>query len=168
MGSTQYSSAYIVVICAAPLIVLTGVYVWVNGILSVIKKTYLIGVTLSISTALNLVLDFFLISRYGWYGAIAATNLSYLISVSILLFFAVVHFKVRFERRKLNVVFAIALILSLLSILSFYVTHYVAYCTIILIPILPFLLGFFDSNEKKSINELASHLSLRLLKRKKL
>jgi len=153
-GPEEYHSAYKAVICAVPVFVLTGLYCWVYGILCTIKKTWVIGMMLSFATGLNLILNYLMIPTYGWFGAILATTLSYLVCVVALFLVALKYFTVEFEWRKLLVISLIMLILLLLSVASFNISSYVSYAAIILILFLPFVLGFFDIQEKAIIKNL--------------
>lgn len=156
----EYYSAYKVLICAIPVALFSGINCWVFGILSIVKKTNVIGIVLVFTTGLNLTLNYFLVPMYSWFGAILATTVAYLISVIALFYVAVKSFEVEFEWGRLYVTFKIAIILLLLTITSFYISSYMSYFAIILIPFLPFWLGFFNVEEKAFIKAFGRRLFL--------
>ncbi len=117
---------------------------------------------------LNLILDYLLIPKYGWVGAVIATNISSLLAVGTLLTIGFRAFPVALELRRL----AIVAVTGAALFVSFVMTHelrsYYFYFinSGVLITIASFSLlrtRFFDSHEKQFIMNLIASQGLRMM-----
>jgi hypothetical protein len=134
-----------------PVCVLSGLYCWVYGILCTIKKTWVIGAVLSLCTCLCFVFNYLLIPACSWFGAILATTAAYLLCMTALSLVALKSFRVEFEWNRLFAVLMTALSLLFLSIISFNMTSYASYVAVVLMPVLPFVFGFFGVKERTAM-----------------
>ncbi len=149
IGTREYHTAYKAIIYAVPVFLFDGLLVWILALVHIKKKTRVIGVVLSVSTVLNLLLNYLLVPGHGWQGAILSTFISKTISVVILFSYALKYQKVKFETKKLKKILYISVILLVFSLLSFNISKLFLVPAIVLIPSLPFIIGFFTSGEKE-------------------
>jgi len=72
----DYGEAYLVSLCILPVGAMIGIYYWAGALIHIVKKTHILGVTMTLGAGLNLMLNYLLIPHFGWLGAALATNLS--------------------------------------------------------------------------------------------
>lgn len=94
LAPPEYSQSYLVTLCILPAMALNGIYYWAAALIHIVKKTYIIGLTMASVALLNLLLDYILIPRFGSFGAIIATNSSLLLACSTLFIIGMRNFPV--------------------------------------------------------------------------
>ena len=86
LAPPAYSAAYAVIVLMIPISFFRGILYFGETLLNIVHKTYWTGMISSASALISLALNFYLIPRYGLYGAIIATNMSFL-SVGLVTFY---------------------------------------------------------------------------------
>jgi O-antigen/teichoic acid export membrane protein len=99
----EYSSAFLVILLLLPGIAFIGIYYIGETLLGAVKKTHLIGFMMSVYALLAMVLNHLLIPQLKWYGAVIATNSSYLLAGVTFLMLGKKHFSFYIEWRKIIV-----------------------------------------------------------------
>jgi O-antigen/teichoic acid export membrane protein len=92
-----YSSAYNVILLLLPGMAFIGIYYFAETLLIAARKTYIIGFTMTIFAILCVVLNYSLIPALGWYGAIIASNVCFVLIGSILLIIGIKKFPTPIE-----------------------------------------------------------------------
>ncbi len=158
IAPNEYKTAYLVTICILPTTALQGIHYWSNAQLHITKKTSTIALVLGAAAFLNLVLNYLLIPKFAWVGAVVATNISSLFAVSILFVIGLAAFPVPLELRRLGLLMAVAAAL----VFSYLITNtirtqyfYIANIGVLLtIPFFLYFMHFFDSKEKNFLKNL--------------
>jgi len=116
IAPADFNSSYAVTFCIMPVVAFTGILYWAAVLIHISKKTYIIGVTITVSSILNLWLNYMLIPRFGWKGAVISTNGSYLLAVIVIFCVGMHLYKVKLELKRL------AIIIS--AVVSLFVIYY--------------------------------------------
>lgn len=74
-----YSSAYKIIILLLPGMAFIGIYYFAETILTAVRQTHIIGLTMSVCAVLSISLNYTLTRFMNQYGAIIATNVSYML-----------------------------------------------------------------------------------------
>jgi O-antigen/teichoic acid export membrane protein len=156
MAPSEYQQSHMVVLFMLPSIIAIGVYYWAASLLHLKKKTQWIGIFIASSAVINVLLNLWLIPKYGWYGAAISTNLSIFLAMTLILLFSQKFFRVTFEKQRLiRLVFSfISLCAVLIISLRFrdpvyYVVNGIAF---IMTAILLYNSQFLSEKEKSLIN----------------
>jgi len=154
----EFKSAYLVTICVVPVSAFSGIFYWASAQLQIVKKTHYIAIVIIGAALLNLLLNYLLIPRYGWFGAAIATNISFLFASGAVLVMGQINCPVKLEFRRLAIA-ALVLMILCLSYLSTNSINRILYYGInfmilILIPVMLYFSGFFDLREKQVIRNL--------------
>ena len=154
----EYEAAYLVTICIMPATALQGIHYWSNAQLHIMKKTSHIALVVGAAAFLNLVLNYLLIPKYAWVGAVVATNISSLLLVGTLVVIGFSVFPVPLELRRLLIVVAMGAALCFCYLIThafssryFYLVNI---SVLFAIPIFLYCMRFFDSNEKQFLLNL--------------
>lgn len=110
----EYSSAYMVILLLLPGMAFIGMYYFAETLLKTVRKTHIIGLTMTVCAIFSVMLNYVLIQFLSWYGAIIATNVSFILAGSILLIVGVNKFPIPIEWRRLGV--AIGLFLAVIMV----------------------------------------------------
>ncbi len=78
LAPPAYGAAYAVIILMIPTSFFRGINYFGETLLNIVHKTYWTGMINGVSGAMCLLLNYYLIPRQGMYGAIIATNVSYM------------------------------------------------------------------------------------------
>ena len=153
IAPNRYDSAYIVTISMLPATALQGIYYWSNAQLHITKMTTHIASIVGVAALFNLILDYLLIPKYGWLGAVLATSTSSLIAVGSTVVIGFFAFPVTLELRRLTILTGLGVILCFCCLITnaarpnyFYIANI---CVLFAIPGFLCCLGFFDSHEKQ-------------------
>ena len=82
LAPPEYGQAYLVSLCLLPVAAIIGVYYWASALIHIVKKTYIIGITMALAACLNLLINYLLSPRLGWQGAAIGTNISFLFAAT--------------------------------------------------------------------------------------
>jgi O-antigen/teichoic acid export membrane protein len=93
----EYSSAYIAILLLLPGIVFLGMYYFAQTLLSAVQKTNIIGLTMTVGAIFCVILNYVLIPALSWYGAIIASNVSFILIGSTLLIIGLKKFPIPIE-----------------------------------------------------------------------
>lgn len=161
----EYQQAYFVVLLMLPSIVALGVYYWAASLLHLKKKTLLIGFFITGSAIFNVLLNLWLIPKYGWFGAAISTNISIFGAVALHLIYGLKLNRVELEKKRLfRLIFAYVVLCALLIFfLHFndFVYYFVNGCSFILVTILLYNSKFLNVEEKKWIKTSIARLKKR-------
>lgn len=160
----EFHSAYLIVPIIAFSYAFLGHYsIMITGTY-LKRKTIYIFATEIIAVAINIILMFLLIPRFGRFGAAWATFISYL-SLPILIYgFTNKIFPIRYEyKRLLQIVIAVILVLYINQII--YQPGWLNLLWRLVLsltyPLLLYVLGFFGNNERNLIAEMLKKIKLR-------
>lgn len=163
----EYSSAYLVILLLIPGIGFIGLFYFGGALLSAIQKTYVIGFTMVLCSIISLILNVMLIPLINQYGAVIASNVSYIIAGLIVLILGIRAFPIQIEWKRIGIftaLFAFFLLLVLLlneaSDIIFYSLTLTATCAS-----LAFIYfgGGVNSHEKKVIKSLLHGVVSRIM-----
>lgn len=151
MADSKFWSAYKVVPVLVLAQVIVSFYQHFNFGIIISKKTKLFSYIDVTNGMLNLVLNYFLINRFGVMGAASATLISYTMRVVMVYVVTVSLYKLHFEAIRVGKLFISAFIIFGLSILvscdSIWLSLTVKLCLLGVYPILLFGVSFFSSQE---------------------
>jgi O-antigen/teichoic acid export membrane protein len=155
-GAAFHSSFTVVPLIAFSYVGLGMYYTFATGVF-VVGKTLYTTFAVLITGGLNLVMNWFLISRWGMMGAAISTLLSFVSLAFIELYFSQRVYPVTIEFRRLVIVAAIGGGLAYLaSFVSGGLIFSLALKTLIFasFPALLYILGFFDARELKKLTQI--------------
>lgn len=90
----EYRNSYFVILSILPVGIITGIFYWASTLIHIVKKTYVISIVMIISMTMNLILNYFLIPKFGWPGAALSTNISFLFATFCIYFLGMWFFPV--------------------------------------------------------------------------
>ena len=155
--SEYWSGLAIVPILSLSFIVLGMNYFVCIGLFLKNKTNYYIIPSL-ITAAVNILLNFILIPRYGMFGAAASTLTSQIIYTAILTLVSNRIYPVPFEWKKIFLIFFLAMVAYLVSVNiatgHFILDLVIRVFIILLIPVSLLKLGFFETIEKERLKEI--------------
>jgi len=97
----EYSSAFLVTLLLLPGIAFLGPLRFGETLLTIVKKTHIVGFTMIICAILSVILNYTLIPFVNWYGAVIALNTSFILAGSALVNFGISKFPVPIEWKRL-------------------------------------------------------------------
>jgi O-antigen/teichoic acid export membrane protein len=150
----EYSSAYIVIILLLPGVALTGINYFAETLLTAVKKTNILGLTIIVAAIISIILNYRLIAIMNLYGAVITFNASCLLSGLTLFIIALDKFPVPIEWKRiglLSVLFFSYLIMFFLLQNTSNLVFYSTVLTSIFISFLIFYSGSFFNNQEKLI-----------------
>ncbi|MCP4725673.1 MAG: oligosaccharide flippase family protein [bacterium] len=151
LGPEVYSGSYIAVIWSLPIFLISGLYIWINAILQILKKTHICGITILAAVIINIALNIYLIDKFSWKGAVLSTLIAYIFTIFILYYYSLRRFSINFEYKRLFRVACIAVMLGICAYLYFNISGYFFVPSIIAGAVLPFRIGFFNDDEIKTL-----------------
>lgn len=92
-----YSSAYSVILLLLPGMAFIGVYYFAQTLLTTVRQTHIIGLTMTVCAIFSVILNYVLIRFLNHYGAIIATNVCYILAGSSLLVIGTKKFPIPIE-----------------------------------------------------------------------
>ena len=128
----EYSSAYTVILLLLPGMAFIGVYYFAETILTTLRQTYIIGLTMSICAILSIMLNYVLIRLLNHYGAIIATNACYMLAGSSLLMIGIKKFPIPIELKRLGVAIGLFFGVIILNLVLLKVNNSTYYWTSIM------------------------------------
>lgn len=155
----EYGSAFLVILMLVPGIIFMGVYYYGQALLNAMNKARIVG-TASLAVAVaSVVLNAVLIRRFGWYGAVVAFDLSFIVLGCMLVAFGVRHFSVALEWRRILalglLLLALLVYLAMLRGLPAIRFAVVSVLALVLSILLLLHYGFFHADEKLLARRLA-------------
>jgi O-antigen/teichoic acid export membrane protein len=149
---TYLSSADVVFVLSFSY-VLFGVAGIVVFAINILKKTHYITITWFISSAMNLLLNFYLVKNYGKAGATYATFITFLLTLILYFIFANKLYKVKFDIMRMGGLFVVFCLSYYFSILLTFNDLFVSiiFKGAIFISVLILIYQFFLKKEDKEI-----------------
>jgi O-antigen/teichoic acid export membrane protein len=162
-----YSSAFVVILLLSPAFAFYGLHVMGQTLLHINNKTYITGSVAVGFMIFNVVLNLVLIPRYGIYGSVASTALSFVLTGLTMLMLGRREYSVPLEAKRLIVSvgvllsFCVALFLmrNIGSVL-FSILRIAGACATVLIL---FMAHFFDDQETRVMKTVIRRLNSCLL-----
>jgi len=114
----EYSRCYIVLLFLLPAFVFTGLRAFGKTLLHINKKSYITGSVAASFAVLNLILNYVLVPRYGFYGSIIATDVTFMLAGLATFILGLREYPVPFEKKRLLISSGL-LIFFLLMLLVF-------------------------------------------------
>ncbi|MEX2014108.1 MAG: flippase [Parcubacteria group bacterium] len=151
---SAFHSAYIVIPLVSLSYVAYGLYFNFTTGVYVVGKSYFSAISAAIAGVSNLVLNYFLISRFGMIGAAVSTLASFIILAAVQLKFSQSIYKIPFEFKRLLIVLMVGgglIYASTLVSFSLLLSIVIKSLLLLSFPILLHILGFFDEREIKKI-----------------
>lgn len=147
----EYASAFLVILFLLPGTAFVGIYYVGETLLSAVRKTHLIGLMMTCFAALSILLNYLLIPVMNWYGAVIASNISFILAGSTFLTLAKRYFVISMEWRRIGICVALIVIcfilflaLSTVSLMVFILSSLMAaLCGLALL----YKVHFFKPNE---------------------
>ena len=126
--------------------------------LSIVKKTLVVAIIVTIMSAINLGLNILLIPRYQANGAAISTMITQLIFLITTYFIAQKHYKVPYEVRKLLLVIGIGIIFIILGFatngMALYLRLIIKSALCLLFPVVLYFMKFYEEVELERIHEI--------------
>ena len=117
----KFANAFIVTLMILPAMAFLGLFYYGETLLKTTQKSYTIGLFVSISAVFSIIANFILIHYISWYGAILASNITFLLLGGSLFAIGLKEFPLAIEWRRLRiatVLFAGVLLLNFLLLQS--------------------------------------------------
>jgi O-antigen/teichoic acid export membrane protein len=111
-----YSSAYSVIILLLPGMAFIGIYYFAETLLTTVKQTKIIGLTMTACAVISIVLNYTLIPLLNQFGAIIAVNACYMLAGSLLFFIGRKKFPIPFESKRLIIAAGLFIAVILLNL----------------------------------------------------
>jgi O-antigen/teichoic acid export membrane protein len=99
----EYSASFLVILFLLPGMTFVGLYYIGETLLGAVNRTHLIGLFITLSAAIAIVLNGSLIPVMNWYGAVIASNISYVFAGLALLYMGKKYFPFSVDRKKILV-----------------------------------------------------------------
>jgi len=112
----EYASAFMVTVLLLPAMAFVGIYYFAETLLNAVRKTQIIGLTMTVCAIFSVMLNYVLIRFLNRYGAIIATNVSFVLAGSILLIVGEKKFPIPIERRRLGIAVGLFLAVIILNL----------------------------------------------------
>jgi len=158
----EYASAFLVVLLLIPGVTFTGIYYFGQALLNAMHRARVVGVVSTGVAGLSVLLNYVLIRRFGWQGAVLAFDASSILLGSVLGVLGVKHFRLALEWKRIGaltgMLLSLLLALFLLRELSIVRFSLVSVLTMILGTLLLLHYGFFHHDEKLLARRLAGRL----------
>lgn len=148
----EYSSAFMVTILLLPAMAFLGMYYFAETLLNAVRKTHIIGLTMTVCAIFSVILNYVLIRFLNRYGAIIATNASFVLAASILLIVGEKKFPIPIEWRRVSIAAGLfpAVIILNLALLTISNSNYylISIITICVLACLFHFGSFYNEQEK--------------------
>lgn len=99
----EFSSAYIVTLLTMPAMAFLGLFYYGETLLKTSQKSYTIGLLVTLSAIFSIVANFILIHYISWYGALLASNITFLFMGGSLFAIGLKEFPLPIEWRRLRI-----------------------------------------------------------------
>jgi O-antigen/teichoic acid export membrane protein len=99
----EYADAYLVTLLMMPAMALMGIFYYGETLLKTAQKSYIIGLIVIVSAVFSIIANFILINYISWYGALLASNVTFLILGSSLFIIGLKEYPVPIEWRRLRI-----------------------------------------------------------------
>ncbi len=98
-----YGSSYLVIVLLVPGMTFMAMYYFGGTLISAVQKTYLVGLTMTIGSIVSAILNYALIPVIGWYGAVIALDVTYILVGSALFILGRRIFPMSVEWRRIGI-----------------------------------------------------------------
>jgi O-antigen/teichoic acid export membrane protein len=158
----EYASAFVVVLLLIPGMVFTGIYYFGQALLNATHRTGVVGVVSTAVAVLSVALNYLLIRRFGWQGAVLAFDVCSILLGSALTAAGVKHFHLTLEWKRVCVGtgLLVALLLAFFAIRELPILRFTLVCglSMLLGVLLLLRYDFFHTDEKLLARRLAARL----------
>jgi len=158
VAPAEYSFAYVVMLLLLPGFSFIGIYFFGETLLGASKKTPIIGLTMTAFAICSIGLNYLIIPRLMTYGAVIATNTSYILSGLVLLSIGIKELRISIEIRRIGIL-CFFTVLLFVTLFVFRNANLMAFCIIALTMLfgsisMIWVLGFFSKDEMIAFKKL--------------
>jgi O-antigen/teichoic acid export membrane protein len=165
IAPAEYFSAYFVVFLILPFLAFRGVFLIGQSLLYIKNRTNVTGICVSIFAAISLLLNYFIIPRWGMVGTIAVINTTSVALAIVVIFLGIRAFPIKLEIGRLAGVGLVAAGLLLAVFHMYEAENYIYYTVIPLFALTTamglYVSGFFDDQEARFIRGLFYRVGIR-------
>jgi O-antigen/teichoic acid export membrane protein len=158
----EYAEAFTVTLLIMPAMALSGLFYYGETLLKAAKKSYIIGLVVVVCAVFSVLANFILINYISWYGALLASNITFLILGSSIFYIGLKEYSVPIEWGRLRI--AAVLFIGVLSTnLLLLKSNLYLYCILSLAvaaPVVYFSIrgSFWDDSEKQAVQQALDKL----------
>lgn len=127
IAPSDYASAYLVMLWLLPKFVFEGVYHVGNTLLRIERKTHIAAAIVMVGAVLNLILNYALVPRFGWWGGALATNISFILTAVVVLVVGIRKFWIPTEWSRIAIIIGFLIYSLLIAFLLYGVSNGVVY-----------------------------------------
>ncbi len=153
IATTDFTKAYTVTVLMMPAMAFMGMFQYAETQLKAAQKSYIIGLIVAICALFALMANYVLVRFFSWYGAIIASNTTFLLLGGTLFVIGMKEFPVPIERRRILTGIILFIAVMLLNLLLLKVNDYMYYAICLIaagLTIWVLLAGrFCDASEKQ-------------------
>ncbi|MHC4232255.1 MAG: hypothetical protein ACYSTW_06610 [Planctomycetota bacterium] len=158
----EYSEAFIVTLLIVPAMAMASLFYYGETLLKAAQKSYIIGMIVIVCAVLSLIANFILIYYISWYGALLATNVTFLVLGGSIFCIGIKEYSVPIEWRRLRIGGGLFLGVLLINLILLKSTLYL-YSVLNLVfagAILLFLIRstLWDQDERRSVRKALKKL----------
>ena len=99
----EYAEAFIVTLLIVPAMAMASLFYYGETLLKAAQKSYIIGMIVIVCAVLSLIANFILIYYISWYGALLATNVTFLVLGGSIFCIGIKEYSVPIEWRRLRI-----------------------------------------------------------------
>ena len=158
----EYAEAFTVTLLIMPAMALSGIFYYGETLLKAAQKSYIIGLVVIVCAVFSMLANFILINYISWYGALLASNCTFLVLGSSIFFIGLKEYSVPIEWRRLRIAAVLFIGVLLTNLLLLRVSLYV-YCILSLAVAVPVAYAVirstvWDQEERKSVQQALGKL----------
>jgi O-antigen/teichoic acid export membrane protein len=156
----EYACAYTVTVLMMPAMGCLGIFYYGETLLKAAQKSYIIALVVAICAAFAVTANYLLVSLFSWYGAVAASNITFILLAGTSLTIGLKEFPVPLERRRIGIAAAVFAAVMLFNLLLLG-TDRLTYCLLCVLfaAAAAWLLAacsFLDGREKDFLRQLTA------------
>lgn len=158
IAPAEYSFAYVVMLLLLPGFSFVGIYFFGETLLGSSKETHIIGLTMTGFAICSIGLNYLLIPRLMTYGAVIASNISYILSGIVLLSIGIKKLRIYIEIKRISIL-CLLTVLLFVTLFVFRNADLMVFCIIALTMLfgsiaMIWISGFFSKEEMTSVKKL--------------
>ena len=158
----EYAEAFTVTLLLMPAMALSGIFYYGETLLKAAQKSYVIGLIVTVCAVFSVIANFILINYISWYGALLASNITFLVLGGSVFYIGLKEYSVLIEWRRLRIgggLFLGVLLVNLILLRSNLYLYSVL--NLILAGIILFFLirsTLWDQDERRSVQKALDKL----------
>jgi O-antigen/teichoic acid export membrane protein len=153
----EYAEAFTVTLLIMPSMALLGIFYYGETLLKAAKKSYVIGLVVVVCAVFSVLANFILINYIAWYGALLASNFTFLILGSSIFYIGLKEYSVPIEWGRLRIAAVLFIGVLLINLLLLKSNLYL-YCILSLafaatVAYFSIRGPFWDNSEKQAVKQ---------------